>query len=421
MSAITEKIMSAADQTAIVEAVAKAASDHVDGTEATEAVVKAAKDISANEHKLKLMVDSFNTAKYLAHHKTADEANRADSFELADYDDALVQLQAEDDNVKAAQATMPVLDYVVHSHHRKHIVSPQEIVKVASENAAKTLERVGTISHASIRKTAALVDTLRVKSDAQRKHGFESETTANRYITELAAHFKANPKGWSKFAEEAAVVHGEETALELLTKIARSDPGFRQIVGRHHVENVKVASVVDDSTVEHQMLQIVKEAQNTAVACYKAADALIDRYNELRSEVIGVSIKHPKTAAGMSLMNMTNMMKDLTDVPKAEVAASQPSLDADMDTALTGELQAAKTQLALRNLIDTDPVIGQHATDDTAGVAAAMDKLTASVPGIENNPALLQQALRQALEVGTPEPFQVSQLQSAATPTNEIP
>jgi hypothetical protein len=88
---------------------------------------------------------------------------------------------------------------------------------------------------------------------------------------------------------------------------------------------------------------------------------------------------------------------------------------------LESELNKARLQTAVKDMMTDDDVISQHASQDPAKVMKIVEQLAQVHPKILDMPSVLQSGVRKALELGSIEPFELKQLQSLGSPNSPSP
>lgn len=410
---MTQKLMSDARQTQLVEATRKAADLHLEGMGASEAVAKCAAEIDANPHVLQRMVEAFNTAKTLAHLKTAEADERAQSFETADYEVARKLLFPEGEQAKSALAA-PELG---------EIPDPFGMMsKAASEGEIPDVLRVeAPVRELDLarRYKLAFQELDRMRKTAQ-DHRLEGERFRLMYegaMSKLAGVFRQSVRpDWSMFEAEAKALYKEAAA-----------PFLDAVYAEGRLASIKVARdavtapiYINSSTEIHKLLKIAMYAADLAAEEFATSQKIAADHEAARVELISLGLE--KTAIDpivgfAAYSGMQNMMDKALDKQVEDmIPKDKPTAEFSQDVGIESELSKARMQATLRDLMEGDDVVAQHAQENPQAVTQAVQELTRMSPEIAQNPMLLRGALRRQLEMGQLEPFELQQIQSVARP-----
>lgn len=405
------KLMSDARQTQLVEATRKAADLHLEGCGASEAVAKCAASIDANPHVLQRMVEAFNTAKTLAHFKTAEHAERAESFELADYDTARKMLFPEGEQAKSAAVLNEVGE----------IPDPRKgMEKAASEGIPEVL-RVDApereLDHDRRYKLAfRSLGHMQKSAQDHRGEGERFRVVFEGAIQKLAGVFRqAERPDWAKFEAEAQALYKEAAAPFLDAVYAEGRLGSIKLAR----DGAKPPVYVNANTEIHKLLKIAMYSADLAAEEFATSQKIASELAEAHAELVSMAkyaceknAFDPVTGM-MAWKGMQSMMDTHMDdmIPK-----EKPSADFSQDVGIESELSKAKLQDTLRDMMTGDDVVAQHAKENPQQVTQAMQELTRMSPEIAQNPMLLRGALRRQLEMGQLEPFELKQIQDVAKP-----
>lgn len=428
------KLMSTARQQEIVEAVKTAVDLHNGGESPSGAIAKVATDLKMNEHEAKLMVDAFNTSKTLAHMRSTDGQEKAASFDLADYDE-VIKLAFPKDQPKTALARDYQFDRQIPSYHRTPKVASQTEKRAYqviedSNGQATPISQVGqTFDDAGVadlrsRKAYEAIDYWRKKAEAARQDldGLKFQLTDT--VGQLISHFKeaAHASHWPTFVKEAEQLHGAP-AVHLLEAAADS-LGMTSIF-RRHGSKVAAVTLADPESHQHKLLKVALLASELAIdAATRESQARAKHAEELeawrrlgKAEAAGQH-KQADLATIATLGMVNRSLNNALD----NKATSQPSSNIDIspDVGLESEYGKAKLQLALRDMLDRDEVLAQHAEENPNSIFEAAQALADLQPNILNQPITLQAALRRHLELGQTEPHELEQVRRLAAPTTPI-
>lgn len=446
--------MSERAQQEIVDSMKTAIEHHVQGMSPTEAVVKVAEEAGYNQHKLKLMTDAFNTAKTLHHMRTADELSKSASFDLADYDQAREALFPSDEaEVKAAhfvQAPRPALPGVVPNFNKA--ASQRE--KVAAGCGSADSAAAGLKAHDRRRKKgkkkevkafdfdAPEDDVLAVKGSEEReldsgyrfrtawrklggyqtrarKHRKEAEEHRHTFYQacgQLGQRFRAvSGPSWFDFRKEAEALHGPVAAQ--VCQAIEDDHRLGSVYKRHgkSAEARPLPPMINDMTDDHKLLKVALHSAEISAHEQVESQRWQSKFSQAREALLSLG-KPEKRADVATMLGITALNRAMNDATKSVLDRKPATPSLDLDTDLDMEMDKARVGLAVKDLMESDEVISQHASEDPARVAQVVDQVVQVSPKLLNMPLALQSAVRRQLEMGTTEPFELQQIRDLSKP-----
>ena len=435
-------------QLEIVEAVKVAADLVATGRTPTEAVVKAAGEISANEHELQRMTEAYNTSATLAHMRTSSE--KSASFPLVDFEAAKLSLFPEGAKVaravrQAGALEIPDLrtakvggareqelsDYLAwgmqhSSRFPTGMVTPEVI---ATDPAFQSYKNAKATKTAGARDDAPQrdLDSLKIQALRECEHwkkvasehalaAQEHRLMASNAMHKIATAFRhVDRPDWTRFEGEVLAVHGKEASeyLEAIWAIG----GLGSVRCTRAEGPVKVA-YVDDRTELHKLFRVFKLACEITSEFKANEKEALERYESDRRDVL----EHMKVGMMMTGMNPMFMAAQLAGTFDGTLPQPSPSkADINPNVGMESELNKARLQAVVRDMMTSDDVIAQHAGQDPAKVVKIVEQLAQVHPKILDMPSVLQSGVRKALELGSIEPFELKQLQSLGEPTSPAP
>ena len=452
------KMMSEKVQQQLVESVKTAIELHADGTPPTDAVTQVAKEAGYNEHQLKLMTDSFNTAKSLHHIRTADEMNKSASFDLADFDAAKEQLfPSDEEKVKAAHfADRPssVLAMSVPNFNKAAGLSKTAASSCGSSGGAAASASAGLAAHDRRRKKKKKEvkafdfedqeepDIFEVKGaeELQPDHGYRFRTAWKKlggYLTKSRTHRKeaeshrhtyyqaaqqlgerfravAGPN-WPDFRKEAEALYGDVGSQ--VCQAIETDNRLLSIYKRHgkSAEARPVPQMINDLTVDHKLLKIAVHAVELSAHEQVESQRWEKKHAETREALLRLG-KSEKQADIGTMLGITALNRAMNDATKNVLSRPPARADLEDDADLDNEYNKTRIGLAVKDMMDSDEVVGQHASEDPARVAQVVDQLVQVSPRLLDMPLALQSAVRRQLEMGTTEPFELQQIRDLSKP-----
>jgi len=410
-----EQLMSETRQKEVLAKVEEAAALHMSGMSPTEALAKVASEAGYNEHVLQRMVETFNTAKTLQHMRQAPETEKAASFDLADYDQAhAIMFPDDEQQVKAAYFDQPdprVFNDLIPNFNKQ--ATDASVLKMAVKEVPRDFAR-------DLRQAFRKVGGYQTKAREFRKQAEEYKFILERTLQELGSSFKraAHATNWYEFRKEAAVVGG--VLAEQLADIVEHQHGLAQRYSRHKLstaEDWEPDSVIDDTTHEHKLMKVAATAARLCSHFGVQAQRWFQKHASTWEALVCLGKtrssreKSADVGSSLGLLALQNQMNQATqavlDRRKTPVI-TDADLGGDLD--ISSELQKTRMGIALRDMMEEDEVIAQHAAENPSAVTEAMDQLINVSPELANMPIALRSALRRQLEMGTTEPFELSQL-----------
>ncbi len=392
--------MSPAREEAISEAVSTAAREHMGGLSANEAVTKQAEAIDANKYEVRLMTESFNTAKHLAHHQDSDPEKRAEVFELADADVICDTLFPKINEPKTASVAPKCLfdsfgDYYgLSTSHTK--AASEGIFKVAYE-APQRYHVIG--------KAFARVDKLMEDSQREATQACRHYKAAKDAVTALVDHFSApeTVTEWPKFAAEVLTLHDEE-GLAVLSAVMQN--GLERPLKLHKVANytVKVATVIDDRTEQHKAIRTILDETEKAAQAEVHSAGLETVYHLTRRDTLGVPL--PAKLAASLTEGLEKAFLPQSPSPSGEPRRAEP------DIKLDNEIKHVRLQMAIQDMLQ-DEVIKSH---PPGKVVEAVTELYRVSPELARIPMALASAVRRRLELQYIEPHELAQYREFSRP-----
>lgn len=410
-----ERLMSETRQKEVLAKVEEAAALHMEGMSPTEALAKVASESGYNENVLQRMVETFNTAKTLQHMRTAPNTEKAASFELADYDQAhAIMFPDDEQQVKAAYFDQPdpqVFGEAIPNFNKVAVDS--SVLKMDVSDIPRDAGR-------ELRQALRKVGAYQTKAREFRKQAENYRFTLETALRELGNRFKQAGCGvnWFEWRKAAAAVGDALTSK--LADIVEDQHGLAQRYVRHKLstaEDYEVPSVVDNTTHEHKLMKVAVMAARLCSHYGVQAQRWFNKHASTRDALICLGKadtpreKNADLGSSLGVMALTKQMGDATknimDQRKQPVI-TDADLGGDLD--IESELQKTRMGIALRDMMEDDEVIAQHASEDPSSVTDVMDQLLAVSPQLANMPIALRAALRRQLEMGTTEPFEIAQL-----------
>ena len=421
------QFMSPKRQQEIVDAVKTAADLHTAGTSASDAIAKVASDAGFNANEAKLMVDAFNTSKTLAHMRTSEGVEKAASFELADYDEVAKVLEQTEE--KTALATDYEFDTRIPDYRKAtqdyteltekiayQVIEDSNGVSVPLDKVSETLD---TADDLVMRKACDAVDYWRKEADVKRAEYDSLRFHVSDACSKLAEYFSRAGylQQWPTFAKEAENLHGD--IGKRVVDTLNTEFGLSSLSDRHGCKHA-VVTMPDESTVPHKLLKVAVLSAELAADAQAEEQDLRDKHAKAKEKVYGKRKKNKKKSdssckkAGLSTLALLNMMRNRDG---ASAAPPTPEVDLGTDAGLESEYGNARMQMLLRDMMEEDDVLSQHAQEDPATVFQVMNELSTFQPELLKQPIALRSAMRRHLELGQTEPHELNQMKELMEPS----
>jgi hypothetical protein len=245
----------------------------------------------------------------------------------------------------------------------------------------------------------------------------ENRGIALTSMHKLAEIFRrADRPNWTTFEGEVLAVHGKEASAFL---DAIWDTGRLGSVRCSRAPGAIKVAYVNDGTELHKLFSIFKVASEIAAEEKVQETQYRERYQSDRAAVLGATKEAMMGAMMGSPMLMAAQLAGTYDQALQPPAPAKATINPNVG--LESELQKARLQAVVRDMMANDEVISAHSANDPAKVVKIVEQLSQVHPKILDMPSVLQSGVRKALELGTIEPFELKQLQSLGDPTSPAP
>lgn len=410
--------MSNKRQQELVDAVKDAADLHLDGTAATDAIAKVASERDMSENETRLMVEAFNTSKTLAHLRSAEGPEKAASFDLADFDEALAKAFPNKEEVKVAFVNDYEFSESIPNVFTLSQAMSEKVATVLTESqegvplkdASEVSSHFDTPDDLRYRKAYNALDYWRKKAEAHQTKAAEMRGQVLQACSSIADDFLTTDglREWATFAKEAEQLHGE-VGKKVAAHIAE-EFGINQLMARHGAKEAAV-TLPDPDTDRHKLLKIAILSMDEAFdEASKEAECRGRYESEKASWFRSGGVKKAGLMSGMGMAAI--MGKGGGAAPAAP--AAPPVAPMIPDVGIEGEYDNAKLQLELQDMIESDDVISSHATENPHSVLSAVRELADIHPNILKQPMALRAALRRHLEMGHTELHELEQIKNVA-------
>lgn len=243
----------------------------------------------------------------------------------------------------------------------------------------------------------------------QEKH----RTLALDAMHKIASVFRmARRPDWTAFESEVLAVHGAD-AKPYLDSVY--DAGSLGSVKCARAKEASQAPYIDTGTELHKLFEVFKlasEISNERKAEKIAAEAqfVADRAEILKLGAFSGNVADFKAIGDFANQYLGGM--DAQDAPK-----SPPRRDElNPNVGLEAELQKARLQAIIRDMMTEDDVIAQHAGEQPQRVMQAIEEVSSLNPKILEMPSVLQAGVRKHLEMGQMDPFEMKAFQVLGNP-----
>lgn len=256
------------------------------------------------------------------------------------------------------------------------------------------------------------------KSAAEHRREYEGhKATAAAAVDKIASAFReVGRPDWAQFEGEILALHGADAKPFLDTVFNAGRLG--SVKCARAAEGVKVA-FINDNTELHKLFEVIKIASELAVDAKVAQEAEEATYAGERAKILGGE----KTAGVMiPLSNPLGMAAGLAQSFDSSMGEPpKPKGKLNPSVGLESELQKARLQAAIQEMMTQDPTIAAHAAKDPAKIMRIIEELSKVHPKILEMPSVMNSGVRKALELGSIEPFELKQLQSLGEPAAPAP
>jgi len=415
------KLMDEIRQREILSAV-KEAVELAPETGPTRALAKVAEQRGYNRNVLQRMVEVYNTGRTLHQLRSSPPEKRADSFELADYEQACHLLYPDGPEVKSAFFTDEP-DQKFESSIPNFHTAPLRMSKVA--------EQLSAVSKQPDRPANAvtawrLLEQYRTRARRCEKEASEYRLLLEESLREVGRNFclADQAAGWPRWRKEAEAINGP-LAVQLC-QLVEDQHGLASRLSRHKLAvEAELPRVINDRTVPHRLMEVACKAAELTAQRYRTARSWRDRWSSLRAELSALG----KTSAekggsdvvtflsGKHLSDqLSGMAHELTNQGEAPKVNR---IDVENEMNISDELRKARVNLAVRDLMEEDEIISQHSQKDPAKVLEAVSQVSRISPALLDMPLALRTAVRRQLEMGVTEPFELQQLRDFSKKPHE--
>lgn len=417
------KLMSEAKQREVLEAVKEAVALGSDFSP-TEALAKVASDHGYNEHILQRMVESYNTGKTLHHMRTATPEEKSASFELADFDEARAILLPDDEKeVKAAHFTdvKPVVfeSQIPNFNGGRAKAAAADILKVEGGEPRK--------AEVDIPGAYRKLSEFKTKARQHRKEAEDARVYLETAVRQLGDNFRqvGHEPNWFGWRKEAEAVSGELAGQ--LCDYAQDIYGLEAKYDRHKLpKEASAPPVIDDTTDLHKLMKIACVAARIYSREKAAEQRLLKKQAKHREALqsLGKSEAAKKEASIIGLLGIQQLGKQMDATSDSIIGESTKPEVLPEDVAsgmnINDELRKARIGIAVRDMMDEDDVISQHASEDPARVTEMVREITRVSPALLDMPIALRAAIRRQLEMGVTEPHELQQLRDFSKKPDEF-
>lgn len=426
------KSLSDAHRQNLLKAIEKAAGYVNDGLDPNHGIAKAAVDCGIPAGHLNLMVHAYNTGRTNQQRTDADTlTEKAADFPLADAETVLELMYPT--TVKTAvdnyHATTVSLDYAVSPTGT--LARKERMEKLAAAGQIDWLmvngQRVEPPkpypreSKEQLRKAASGADRLyRQVAELRRTAAAAFDKMAGTFET-LTDYFRSpSSLPIPTVRESAMLVHGEK-GEQLLDQLVRVTPGLNKLSAHAAAPARPPAwvgrpfTVIDTFMEDLAAYKAAKDNyEKTAAALGGEAEALLRPFApSVPQSILGGPLSTEKrggtavdwmspVALGTSIY--ANVEKNFEPPEKSKLKADMLSKITDPRHEST--LRNIRSQANLQDLVANDPIISQRPDE----ALEAFNELNEASPRIADQKLLLRAMLRQRLEQGNLDPFQIDQL-----------
>lgn len=242
----------------------------------------------------------------------------------------------------------------------------------------------------------------------QEKH----RTMALEAMHKIASVFRmARRPDWTRFEGEVLAVHGDP-AKPYLDSIF--DAGSLGSVKCARAKEALQVPYVDTDTDLHKLFEIFKVASEISNERKAEKLAAEKQYAEDRAEILKLGAFSGNVADFAAIGDFANKYlggMDAQDPPKPPGRA-----ELNPNVGLEAELQKARLQAIIRDMMTEDDVIAQHAGEKPQRVMQAIEEVSSLNPKILEMPSVLQAGVRKHLEMGQMDPFEMKAFQVLGNP-----
>lgn len=228
----------------------------------------------------------------------------------------------------------------------------------------------------------------------------------------IASTFRmARRPDWTQFEGEVLAVHGAD-AKPYLDSVFNA--GSLGSVKCSRAQEPSKAPYVDTNTDLHKLFEIFKvasEISNERKAEKIAAEA---QFAADRAEILKLGAFSGNVADYAAIGDFANKFlggMDAQDPPKPP-----GRIDLNPNVGLESELQKARLQAIIRDMMTEDDVIAQHAGENPQRVMQAIEEISSLSPKLLEMPSVLQAGVRKHLEMGQIDPFEMKAFQTLGNP-----
>jgi len=228
----------------------------------------------------------------------------------------------------------------------------------------------------------------------------------------IASVFRmATRPDWSQFESEVLAVHGD-SAKPYLDSVF--DTGSLGSVKCARAKEASKAPYIDTNSDLHKLFEIFKVASELSNEFKAQKVANETRYAEDRAEILKLGAFSGNVADFAAIGDFANQFMggmDAQDPPKPPGRA-----ELSPNVGLESELQKARLQAIIRDMMTEDDVIAQHAGENPYRVMQALEEVSSLNPKLLEMPTVLQAGVRKHLEMGQMDPFEMKAYQTLGNP-----
>lgn len=241
----------------------------------------------------------------------------------------------------------------------------------------------------------------------------EHKTLALDAMHKIASVFRmARRPDWTQFEGEVLAVHGADAKVYLDSIY---DTGSLGSVKCARAKEALQVSYIDTDTELHKLFEVFKiasEISNERKAEKIAAEA---QYTADRAEILKLGAFSGNVADFAALGDFTKKFMGGMDAQDPPKPPGRTELNPNVG--LEAELQKARLQAIIRDMMTEDEVIAQHAGEQPQRVMQAIEEVSSLNPRILEMPSVLQAGVRKHLEMGQMDPFEMKAYQVLGNPS----
>lgn len=408
----------------LLAAIEKTAELVNDGDTPNQAIIKAAREANVPPGHVNLMVQAYNTGRTTRQRQLGDDPlEKSADFDMADASIVLEALYPSQFKTAAQiqRETVVSMEYAV---------SPRGMLERREKIA--TLRRGHSLDWSLIekppdplpqdpqwlrKKAMARVESNRRQADESRRLLSASTDKMASMLDELRDMFMPIDSPKFGYAKVAARHWFGEPGVKIFHYLEETTPGIHK---RGHHENVRGVFALVEKIMEvsgtHTMLkkahdtrliELGKDTEKTIRPFVSALSrSVLDTPSSTEKLAEGIWSPFTQNVAGSFTKDiLTGVAKNIS--PTDDSSLVNNSLEQLTDPAHESELRNIRVNSMLQDLMTNDPVISSYDPHETLN---AFNEVGEAAPRAADQRLIMQSVLRQRLQQGSLDPFQVGQL-----------